>query len=242
MREAIEIKKDFYENYVSPNGLALLGKGHIENANGILFLAIFYAVAKKIDLLSQNDLTHAFDTLKKIEIEPGLFKREPTNRELEAHDNYVGICFLSVIFDLYFARQVVEYGTKTGFMYDNKNPEKPDPRTMRQGGDIALYKIAAGYFPTVWETIWLFFGIISASFKGSPSTMNLTWLRIQTISYAFEKHKNVTFLSGSFVLLFIASLIFNLMIRKRYGGIQGSFAKYYSDDHPIRRLAKEINL
>lgn len=52
----------------------------------------------------------------------------------------------------------------------------------------------------------------------------------------------ILLLLSSCVSLFFASLVYNIGVRKRFGGIQGSFAKYYRESHPIRRLAKELSL
>lgn len=241
MRLSIELKNEFYDKWVSPNGLALLNIGDPENSNGILFLAMFLILLKESDDVIQDDLFKSFSAIKKIEVEPGLFKRSPSSQELEAHDDYIGICALSVIFNLATAREIVEFGTAHGFAYDNLSPELPSPKTIRQGGDIAFYKICAGFTPTIWEFVWMCAGIILAGVRGTPSVVNLAWLRLKAISYAVFRAQTSLFgwLSTS---IFFTSLIYNISVRKRFGGIQGSFAKYFIEAHPIRRLAKELEL
>jgi hypothetical protein len=237
------IKQEFYTNWVSPNGLALLGNRDAENSNGILFLAIFLMLLKKCDCLDQTDLDKSFVALEKIRIQPGLYKRAPNHPELEAHDNYVGVCALSVLFELKDAREVVEYGTRTGFAYDNLNPNNPDSRSIRQGGEIAFYKICAGYVPTIWEFAWMCIGLLVTAFQTKstkvnlPSNTNLAWLRLETLKFV-KINLSLPFK----VSLFITESIFNIMLRKRYGGIQGSFARYFREEHPIRLLAKELEL
>jgi hypothetical protein len=235
------IKQDFYNNWVSPNGLALLSIQGPENSNGILFLAIFLMLLKQCDCLDQTDLNKAYLALEKIRVQPGLYKRAPGNDSLEAHDDYVGICAISVLFDFIDARSITDFGTRMGFSYDNITPDKPDPRSTRQGGEIAYYKLCAGYIPTLWEYIWLILGLVLASFKGTPSVINLAWLRIKTLLIVSDRFS--TNLFGIIpVSMYFTSLIFNFNLRRRYGNLQGSFAQYFEELHPIRRLAKELSL
>ena len=59
MQEAIAIKQEFYQDYVSPDGLALLGPKHNENANGILFLAMVLVKFVKAKVFGQDDINNA---------------------------------------------------------------------------------------------------------------------------------------------------------------------------------------
>ena len=93
---------------------------YIDNDNGVLFLAFYMMLKKKLGKIDQSDLDHSFRAIKSIEVEPGLFARAPNNIQMEAHDNYMGICSLSVLFEFAFAREIVELGTKTGFSYNNR--------------------------------------------------------------------------------------------------------------------------
>jgi hypothetical protein len=242
VREAIALKNEFYEKWVSPNGLALLGVGEGENANGILFLAFFLQLLKLSDDLNQDDLNRAFNALEKIRKAKGYYKRSRTQEATDSHDNTVGICAISALFDFKDARDIVEVGTENGFNYDHLSPDSPMPRTQHQGGDVAFYKICAKFSPTLWELIWMCGGIIIAGIWGTPSTVNLTWLRLQAAFLSLKKRGDAHLYGITGVSLFFASLVYNIGVRKRFGGIQGSFAKYYRESHPIRRLAKELSL
>ena len=232
-----EIVDSFYRDYVSPNGLALLGKGDGENDNGILFLGIFVMLMHDRNLLTELDITRSFNAIKGIEIYPGLFARTHLNDKMDSHDNSVGVCALSVIFNFAFARQLVEYGTQTGFCYNNLHPGDFEARAARQGGDIAFYKICAGYTPTIWETVWLCVGILIAAFSGWSSTVNLAWLRLRSMDISIET-KPATAITKT--ALFITNLVYNVCIWKRFGGIKGSFKQYFKAEHPINLLAETL--
>lgn len=220
------LKEEFYRDWVSTNGLALLGKGHKENDNGILFLAYFLYLVPTDKL----DLDATFRVIKSLEVEPGVFARHPNNQMLEAHDNYVGICALSVLFNFSFAREIVEYGTKTGFSYNNLDTSNQQIRTTRQGGEIAFYKLCCSYVPTVWELVWLVGGIAVAGFKGDHSTTILSWLRLEAI-----KRKDGPRPQWVVALIGAASLLFSIGVKKKWGNIKEAFKKYFVADHPINR-------
>jgi hypothetical protein len=247
LRETLEaIKDEFYQGYVTPDGLALLDKGDPESDNGVLFLGFFLMLCYKAKLLDPRDTNNAFRALQSVQVVkdgqviPGLHWRSPQMpHKMESHDNSIGVCAISAIFDFAFARQHLEYGLKTGFCYNNLEPGKFEARATRQGGDIAFIKLTAGYVPSIWETLWLAIGVTIAAFKGTPSTVNLAWLRLEALK--IEKAP-LGLLGPQRLILFLTDCIYNVSIKKRFGGIQGSFARYYKESHPIRRMAKELNL
>jgi hypothetical protein len=161
-------------------------------------------------------------------------------QKMESHDNSAGICAISAIFDFNFARQHVEYGTRTGFCYNNQSPGTFELRAVRQGGDIAFYKICAGMVPTLWETLWLCVGILIAGFKGWASTQNLAWLKLRAIDIALERKAQVSLFGPTRAALFITNLVYNVCIWRRLGGMRYSFRRYFRAEHPINLLAEGL--
>lgn len=214
MREAIALKNEFYEKWVSPNGLALLGVGEGENSNGILFYAYFMQLCKELDSINTRDKQHAEYLLSILQQEPGLLNRRPNNQTLEAHDNYVGAMCISLIHGLDFPKKCVEYGVKHGWNYNNSEPGVWKKEAQRQGGEVAFYQICAGYKPDPFYLIWLCIGLIASAFQWS-SVVNLSWLRLRTI-----KGKNV--------FVDFTAMIFDAIVGLR-GGILRFFKEYYRD-------------
>lgn len=233
MQKALDIKEEFYKNWVSPDGLALLDSNGNETSNGILFLAFFLALCDEQNAIGELDISRSFNAVKSIQVKEGLFARSPNNSAMEAHDNYIGICFISILFDFAFARQICVYGLEHGYSYNNQT-EKQEVRTTRQGGDVAVYSIAAGFRPTAWDYVWALTGILIAAFKGTPSVVNLAWLRLKIMQLSFEKKLGLN--NWMFLFYFPIRIIFDLVIYKRFGGIKGSFAQYYKPEHPINLL------
>lgn len=234
------IKDDFYARWITADGLALLGAGDPPNDNGILFLALFLMLCQKQNLLDELDITRSFNAIKSIEVAPGLYCRRPNDTRMEAHDNYVGVCAISVIFSFVFARNIAEYGLSHGYNFNNTAPDTFEMRSLHQGGDVAFYSLSAGYIPAMWDHLWLCIGLLIAGFKGTPSVVNLAWLRIQAIALSIEKKGFLPASHWATVSFFFVSLVYNIAIRVRFGGIQGSFLRYFRPEHPINLLAKGV--
>jgi hypothetical protein len=137
----------------------------------------------------------------------------------EAHDNVVGICAISTLFEFVFAREVVEYGTRNGFCYNSENPGKFDIKHVHQGGDIAFYKLCSGMMPTIWEYVWMLGGMLVTILKGSASTKNLGWLRCQAL-----------LLRNNLLWVKILSQFMS----------KSSFKNYFLAEHPITKLAARV--
>jgi hypothetical protein len=56
-----EVKEDFYKNWVTPDGLALLDPNGQESDNGTLFLAIFLMLCHECKVLDELDITRSFN-------------------------------------------------------------------------------------------------------------------------------------------------------------------------------------
>lgn len=233
MQEALELKNEFYEKWLSPSGLALLGVGHNDNDNGILFYAMFMQLCKEFDLINTRDKQHAEHLFSVLQKEPGLLNRRINSESREAHDNYIGAMNISLIHNLDFPKKCVDYGIKHGWNYNNTNPEKWLKETQRQGGEIAFYQVCAGYTPDPFYFIWLCIGILIASFQWS-SVVNLAWLRLRTLQMAKQKQ------SSSFVGIVIDNLemIFNIIVYFRGGKLR--FFKEYFNDTIYYRMARVV--
>jgi hypothetical protein len=202
----------------------------VKNDNGILFRAVFEihtfipmwdpAIRKNID-----------ETIKRLEVRQGLFSRRPGDRRLEAHDNYIGICALSYFFNLRYAFDVLVYGMRNGYCYNNVEPSKYDVKAQRQGSEIAFYHLCAKHIPDIANSIWLALGIIVGCFKRDMGSIQLASLKVAVIKSEL-KHQPV-----------IQGLVLGLAVKyyeytlKKIGGLGYVFKRYYRDEnHPIRRI------
>ena len=207
--------------------------GRDDNDNGILFLAMIFMLKCKLKHPMQHSLV--YDSIRALEKERGLYHRRRISPEIyEAHDNYVGICALSVIFGLVFANDIVRYGEKNGYNYNNVEPGKYELKCQRQGGDIAFYKLCAGYKAEPWYVVWMVGGLIVSSLRSSPSEMNLGWLRFQTLG--------LLDIDSSFTKAVIKTgeLIVDVIHWIKGKDQLWAFANYYRPDHPVNVLAKEL--
>lgn len=240
------LKREFVQKYLDENGLGKLqdeaeeNLANIRNDNGILFTAYGYMLLDKLNARDGADYLRFYHAVKTLTIEPGLYMRRPDTMHIsEAHDNRAGIAVGSAIFDCTFARDLVEYGTRYGFQYANQDKSKYQVKQMAQGGDIALYKICAGYIPYPTEWIWLIGGMLTAVLRGWSSTWNLFYLRAHGVDVAMKRYAE-----GAsdlwYPYLWSWALIKPVLLwiaKKRFGGLKESMRLYFGDKHILTRLS-----
>lgn len=256
-----EIWKEFWTEWVAENGLARLvsrkeeldmgdwrnqdqmGLGTVKNDNGILFLAYFIAICKvlRMNEVVQSKRTDVALAVERLERLPcrGLFNRQPAGKEtpekLEAHDNYVGISYLSGVYDLGYLLEIISYGVLSGWNYNNVHPKQWDIKCQRQPGEIAFYNISAKRTPEIIGFIHLMIGIIINCFKHDAGQNMLTWLRLLTMDQVASQ--NVAWVK--FPIL-IVSQLWILCMNIRWGHIANLFGSYFQKNHPINTMARKI--
>lgn len=270
MQTREEIWTEFYKNWVAEDGLARLvskekeliaygrpfynglGQETVYNANGILFLSYALLV---LHALGGRPATSKYcfrtiETIEKLVRQPyrGLFDRwakDPKDRtkgpsEHERHDNYAAIASLSALYGLKYTREILEYGKKTLWHYDNIAPEKPrdllsreDWANQRQLGEVAFYYACNGEMPGPIKSLWMLVGLLINAFKkGEAGETNLAWLRL----YALLKVAKTGFILKAGAR--IVSWVWKARKNKEWKGLQGSITQYFTHEHPLSALAK----
>lgn len=234
----MNLKEEMLASYVNEDGLGLIDSKHKRNDNGILFIAYWYALAELAGLNDESDCQRFISSVKKLEKERGLYTRFPGDNRPEAHDNYVGIIYGSLLFNTLHRFDIYQYGTTTGFCYNVTAPGVYDLKYVRQGGDVALYSISCGIPPQIVDYLWLLFGMLIGFAKGSPSVRNLCWLRTQILDLTFRKFD----LPRGYALSYaVFSVLFSIIFAMR-GGLRQSYKNYFPMENPLVKLAEELRL
>jgi len=250
----------YLTEFVSDHFLGQLeqNRRQTDNSNGILFLCmmlmlfreygkVYPGIQKKLDSIKVN-VDHAINSIQ-VSGQPGLFKRAPGNDSREAHDNYVGIILLSLMFDLKYHKDILERGRykfkfnkylgfDSYFNYNNVEPNIFDWKTQRQGGEIALYRMANGQFAGVLFLLWLCVGFLLSAKKENPSSMNLGLLRMFLgMDLIFKKHK-FSFITKGIVA--ITKKLYMKRLEKQEIDIQYGFDHYFQPYHLIHMLTRDL--
>ncbi len=250
---ALAIWDEFWENWVAENGLAkLYGDGAVPqmfdglglkrpaNDNGILFLAYFIFSARNagLDMEVRSKRLDVGTSIERLVRDGyrGLFDRipcggNPNYRVMEAHDNYVAIVALSLIYGLPYKNEILSHGQATGFNFNNVTPKKWDIKSQRQGGEIAFYYLCCGRNPEIFHYIWLLGGLIFSLFDSNAGRNNLTWLRLCALSCAEIK---------SFIFAFPLFIVSQVWLFTKWcfdESPKKNFQAYFSDKHPITQMA-----
>ncbi len=215
------------DHWIAPNGVY-----SVNNENGILFLAYMLTLAKTAGADIPIDLAQANFTVKTLERIPGtkgLYNRQPGqyNWRQERHDNYVGICAISVLnTDTATPQAMIDWAWSHKFCFNNVEPEKFNKEQIRQPGEVALYYVAAGKKPPLLFWLWLLAGIMIGITKKDADNpqLRLTWLRLWVIDQKGVK---------GWVQRKLYNAVRGFWFKKlqKFGGVKGIFN--FPEGHPI---------
>jgi len=233
----LEIKKEFYKDYVDSFGLGLLETG-LKNDNGVLFLVYFLILCKKAGVYEEQDSINFLMAHDRIRVRKGEYKRRPDDDRTDAHDNMVGVVGGAVLAD---SRNIVEdicdHMDRTGNVSDHTTGSVWKLSQMRQGTDIAFYRICCGRIPSILDMIWFCGGILVGTFFSNASSKNLGWARIQIMREAGLGHLPMKYM----VPLSLCILIHDLVIMIRYKSQAYFFERYFIDKHPINKMQRWLD-
>lgn len=236
-----DLKKEYFEHWVSPNGLGLLDRDGEENANGVLFLGYIVLMIKMIENYVSSDVRNSFiRTIDLLRVAPGLFNRRPQWPVLEAHDNYSAIVGTSRICGLdYIVDEILAHGERNAYNYNNLAPFVWKIECQRQGGEIAFYKINGGKVAEIWNTAWLVLGTWAAAWTRNYSSINLSWYKYEILKIA-DQWMPVN--GPTRVIIGIGEIVFRALRWARVGGQKESFKHYFKAEHPIHVFAEVANV
>ena len=166
-----EIIQSLVKNYTAEDGLVRFhlqddrdpfpgySEGTVINQNGILNLAetllAFHCNGVDVSRFKFSSML----TLRKLQIKrTGCFSRNQGNVTfMDSHDNTRGIILLCMLLgELSVIEEITTWGENNGWTFNNLKPiDHLDPRSQRQGMDIAIYNIANGDTPWIFFTAWL---------------------------------------------------------------------------------------
>jgi hypothetical protein len=232
------------DHWIAPNGVY-----SVNNENGILFLAYMLTLGdvahQKLKIPGASytfyyQVLKAAGTVRTLERIPGtrgLYNRQPGgyNQRQERHDNYVGICAISVLNgDTETPQAMIDWAWSHWFCFNNVEPEKFNKEQIRQPGEVALYYIAAGKEAPFIFWIWLLAGIIIGIKKKSAHTpqLRLTWLRLWVIDTMGVK---------GWVKRKLYNYVRKMWFKnaEKFGGLKGIFG--FPENHPIKRFVEIIS-
>lgn len=223
------------DSWIAPNGVE-----SVNNENGILFRAYALAAAKMAAKTHEEkmvlrglfyDSAQTVKTLQRLPEEKGLYNRHPGgyNQRKERHDNYVGICYIAAENDDEETPQaMIDWWWSHWFTFNNVEPDKYDKDMTRQGGEVALYYVAAGRKPPLLLWLWFLAGMLIGITKKhkDPPQARLTWLRTKIV----EK-KGVKGLVQRFLYKHALKFWYKRLERD-YGGHRGILG--FPEGHPVR--------
>lgn len=240
------LKLDVYRQYYSTyHGLELqpdvnLPYMRTTTENGILYYAEFLMLLHIRNDLDALDRARFYKLVKDLQVTPGLYDRgagESINvpyseRRTISHDNIDAVCAGSVICDYTFQDDVIQYGTKNLFMFNNVKPRLVPP--VNPGNYSPWFCMANKNFLAFIFLPFMIINLIITRFRNKQSTSSRKLYLLEL--YAITQKKKNTFFS------LIAKVYFAGLV-KIYGEdfIYQLYSIYYPAAHPLVAFSKGIN-
>lgn len=165
-------------------------EGQEPDGNPILYFALAMYVRGQYFPFADRDAKLIKDLYADVKIEPGLICRSRFKKEdHEAHDDYIGLCYLSYFASMTIANEIVAYGRAHNWMYNNTKIKWPWAIKCwhwRLFGTIQHYKLAAGIGLNFLDKFLWAASIYSPS--GDESGINLQTLKVDL--YINQKHRS----------------------------------------------------
>lgn len=200
--------------------------------NGLMHLGLFICLLHANNELEKYDKDKANVTFTQCEKVPGVFNRNRNRPDANAHDDYAGIVSASVVCDLNKHKDILQYGLKHLFTYNNIEPGK----------------FINGWNPLKWEwwtfrlrfpfhILWYFIVNKRLTFL-TPLLIVYLYLNLTSpIGYShllnYQIIESLAFVNESFKKSMYAYFMKRLPLVE-------SCADYFKPEHPIVNLAQEV--
>jgi hypothetical protein len=132
---------------------------------------------------------------------------------------------------------ICDHMDRTGNVSDHTTGSVWKLSQMRQGTDIAFYRICCGRIPAFLDMVWFCGGILVGTFFSNASSKNLGWARIQIMREAGIAHLPKPYL----VALSLCILVYDLVIMLKYKSQAYFFQRYFIWDHPINKMQRWLD-
>jgi hypothetical protein len=225
------INNEFGMN-LSPN------KSANDNANDVLYLAVFLRLALALDRMTDDMKYYALKCADIKRKDRGNFLRFANNfTTTNSHDNYDGISML----DKSLADEICLRGDEIGWDFNLSYDQPINFPTLRQPGTIAFTQLCSEKRPYILNLACLFVGLILGSFQFAKHTHHITWVRSHKLRDIASKYALDPAWRHIVIGLTITFLIFDLASYVKFGNRHQAVVNYYTEeDHPNRILALEL--
>ena len=109
------------EQWIDKNGLIKPRRAWEDSGNGVLYTALYLLLEETTGPLNQS--TPDFkDAIQSCFRKPGLLMRTPDNSfGQEQFDNYLGLTYLALRYNIQWAKEVITYGVQHNFVFDTND-------------------------------------------------------------------------------------------------------------------------
>lgn len=221
-----EIKSDLYDHYIDVDGLVTVDKDPTPQStgNGAMHLGLAHTMIQALKASTYTDKMAFHDAVKKLEVSPGVYNRNPGRSDQNGHDDITGIVAGSVSYNLEFHKDVAEHLLTHIGIFNND-------------GKLELRDfLARQIFHAVY---WLLMGYSYKALFARPILLPILLLKVLLPSSSYTIQHNYMMLETLAIKFTWLKWIRNLRVGNM--GLADECARYYkSEEHPMAQLARHI--
>lgn len=226
-----KMNRDYYRNGAyhgikNPAENSTSGNHHVINAT-------YYSIIDRFNEVTGSDQKIASDYIHACEEKAGIYNRTPDKFDHQSHDDYIGICCTSNKLFLPFAADIVQYGKKHWWYFDNtEETTKFEIKNWHGRFPWALhtYKVCAGGCASLLSILgfcaYMYMGTFNKDLTDTSGRI-LRWLQKESV-----KGKNG--LVDFFIHKWEADIL-----EKYPNGMGDVFGIYYGEEHPFAQIMKD---
>ena len=221
-------KQEVLAHYMDQDHLVTVDRdpGKWSTGNGLLHTGIFYLILGINNAAEYSDRGQFASIVRACWSHgiSGLLDRNPGRPDKESQDDYIGIMAAAYLLSSPVAVEILNYGKRNFFSYDNTNPNRfvLSACHLRFPGLIGFYRLCCRQDPGWLQREALFFKLCQ-SIPDNTQTNILGWIMNQVIkwqsSYLYEE-----------------AVDWEKRLFQKYKTLGNLFSGYFGPNHPFSKI------
>lgn len=228
LMDKASLKQEVLDHYLDDDLQVTIDRdpGHWSTQNGLMHTGVFYTILGINNLVEYADKDRFNRAVKACWANgiPGLLNRNPGRPDLEAHDDYIGVCAASYFLQSMVGTDILNYGENNLFCYNNVHPGTFTLQCW-QGkfpGIVGFYRMAANRSPGNFQTLAILTNL-HLGVKERADQNILMWLMVSVFRSQSSRFND-------------AIAWWDSELRLKYGTLGNMFKEYFGNSHPFAKI------
>jgi hypothetical protein len=249
-----KMREDIYAEYTTDRWISMTGLGRLDpypedsiigpdgretvkNNYGVLYGVYFLTMAaiSRINIMPHSVyIKEVIESLRRKDC-IGLFNMHPHGDvrvdQFNNQKNYVAIAGAGIWAKTNYAAEILAWGEKHKYNYNNVNPEIWDIKQEFSQSDMSFYRVMSGAHVKLVDWIICLWDLLRGAFSKEADETQFSWLKVYFLNQVDMENEWRNW------SLDIVTVLWKQIKILRLGTLESIFRKIYRKDHPIVKLA-----